>query len=222
MESRWQEILRNYGIKYFHMADAISQEGEFQFIQSWMVQDICNALAKILEESDLTPVWSGIDANVWSTATTSEFRVVYPKPYDLCFLLILDQLESWKRTTRNYGGTTMVFATQNEYESRSRETLAAWQRYRKKKGGSLRFMSAAKMPALQAADLFVHELYVSLKSLDIGSGGHGKITLTSLLHAIARKGLASGGFVTNEALKLRVANRDWVTPYFPCPTSRPS
>jgi hypothetical protein len=30
MESRWQEILRNYGIKYFHMADAISQEGEFQ------------------------------------------------------------------------------------------------------------------------------------------------------------------------------------------------
>jgi hypothetical protein len=70
MESRWQDILRNYGIKHFHMTDAVSQEGEFKFIQSWMVQDICNALAKTLQESDLNPVWSGIDANVWSAATT--------------------------------------------------------------------------------------------------------------------------------------------------------
>jgi hypothetical protein len=222
MGSRWQEILGNYGIKYFHMTDALSQEGEFRSIQSWMAQDICNALAKTLQGSDLNPVWSGIDATVWSAATTPEFRMVYPKPYDLCFLLVLDQLESWKRITRNYGHTAMVFATQNEYESRSHETLAAWQRYRKKKGGSLKFMLAAQAPALQAADMLVHELYVSLKSLDIAAGGEGKITLTPLLHAIASKGLESGGFVTKEALKLRVANRDWVTPYFPCPTSRPS
>jgi hypothetical protein len=220
MECRWHEILRNYGIKHFHMSDAVSQEGEFKSIQSWMVQDICNSLAKTLRESDLNPLWSGIDANVWSAATTPEFRAVYPKPYDLCFLLVLDQLESWKRITRNSGRAAMVFATQAEYESRTRETLAAWQRYRKKKGGSLKFMLAAELPALQAADMLVHELYVSLKSLDIGPGGEGKITLTPLLHAIASKGLESGGFVTEEALKLRVANRDWVTPYFPCPTTQ--
>lgn len=222
MESRWQEILSNYGIKYFHMTDAVSQQGEFKSIQSWMMQDICNALARTLQESDLHPVWSGIDANVWSAATTPEFRMVYPKPYDLCFLLVLDQLESRRRITRNYCQTATVFATQNEYESRSHETLAAWQRYRKKKGGSLKFRRAAEVPGLQAADMLVHELYVSLKSLDIAAGGEGKITITPLLDAVARKGLESGGFVTEQALKLRVENRDWVTPYFPCPTSPPS
>lgn len=195
------------------MTDALSQEGAFKSIESWMVQDICNALAMTLQRTDLNPVWSGIDANVWNAATTPEFRKVYPKPYDLCFLMVLDQLESWKRTTRNYGQAAMVFATQNEYESRSHDTLAAWQRYRKKKGGSLKFMPATELPALQAADMLVHELYVSLKSLDIAEGGEGKVTLTPLLQAIASKGLASGGFVTKEALKLRVANRDWVTPY---------
>lgn len=212
MERRWQDILSNYDIKQFHMSDAQSQEGEFKFIESWMVQDICNALAKTLRESDLQPVWSGIDATIWSASTTPEFRMVYPKPYDLCFLLVLDQLDSWKRITRNYDQTAMVFASQHEYESRSHETLATWQRYRKKKGGSLRFMLASEVPALQAADMLVHELYVSLKSLDIAAGGEGKITLTPLLHAIACKGLESGGFVTKEALNLRVANRDWVTP----------
>lgn len=220
VESRWQAILGNYGIRYFHMSDAVSQKGEFKLIQSWMVRDICNALAKTLQEANLNPVWSGIDAEVWSAATTPEFRKVYPKPYDLCFLMILDQLESWKRITRNYGQAAMVFATQNEFESRSHDTLAAWQRYRKKKGGSLKFMPATECPGLQAADMLVHELYVSLKSLDIAPGGEGKITLTPLLNAIASKGLASGGFVTKEALKLRVANRDWVTPDFPCPTPR--
>jgi len=116
----------------------------------------------------------------------------------------------------------MIFATQNEHESRSHATLAAWQRYRKKKGGSLKFMLAAQVPALQAADMLVHELYVSLKSLDIAKGGDGKIILTPLLHAIASKSLESGGFVTKEALKLGVANRDWVTPYLPCPTFQSS
>jgi hypothetical protein len=214
-ERRWQEILGNYGIKCFHMTDAVSQVGEFKSTPSWMVHDICNSLATTLRESDLHPVWSAIDANVWSAATTPEFRVVYPKPYDLCFLLVLDQLESWKRITRNYGNTAMVFATQNEYESRSHETLATWQRYRKKKGGSLTFKLAAEIPAFQAADMLVHELYVSLKSLDIAAGREGKITLTPLLQTIGSKGLESGGFVTKEALKLRVANRDWVTPYVP-------
>jgi hypothetical protein len=204
------------------MADAVSQEGEFKSIESWMVRDICNALAKTLQTSDLSPVWSGIDAAVWSVVTTPEFRTVYPKPYDLCFLMVLDQLQSWKRTTRNYGKSAMVFATQDEFESQSRDTLAAWQRYRKKKGGSVKFMPAAESPALQAADMFVHELYVSLKSVDLSPGGERTITLTPLLHAIASRGLESGGFVTKEALKLRVANRDWVTPYFPCPLARPS
>jgi hypothetical protein len=77
------------------------------------------------------------------------------------------------------------------------------------------FMPAAEVRPLQAADMLVHELYVSLKSLNFAAGGGGKITLTPLLRSIAGKGPGSGGFVTKEALKLRVANRDWLTPYRP-------
>lgn len=62
--------------------------------------------------------------------------------------------------------------------------MAAWQRYRKKKGGSLKFMLAAEVPALQAADMLVHELYddPSLMVLDWKTPAYMLGTTVSMTH----------------------------------------
>ncbi len=220
VDAQWRGILHTYRLKSFHMADAIAQRGEFHQIQSYIVKDICNALANILNTSELHVVWSGVDASVWYAATNEEFRVAFPKPYDLCFLEILRQLRSWQRSIRQFGRLSMVFAAQNEYQERSAETLKAWSRYIKKGVWPLGFDSPNNLPALQAADMLVHELYVSLNTLELSADYTGKISITPLLHSASKGDVGSGGFITENALKLRVANRDWIDPYFPCPAEK--
>ncbi len=60
--------------------------------------------------------------------------------------------------------------------------------------------------------MLVHELYVSLNTLELGADHSGEISITPLLHSASRGDMGSGGFITENALKLRVANRDWVDP----------
>lgn len=218
VDARWREVLGLYGLKAFHMADAIAQQGEFVKFETLVINDIAAALSASLRDSGLQPVWSGVDAAVWNAATTPEFRGVYPKPYDLCFLSILDHIRTWKRLTHHFGPLALVFATQDEYEDRSYQTLAAWKRNKGKGINSLTFASANDLPALQAADMLVHQLHVSLRSLAVRPDGSGKITITPTLNEVGQGRLDCGGFISETALKLRVANRDWLDPYFPCPT----
>jgi hypothetical protein len=110
----------------------------------------------------------------------------------------------------------MVFATQNEYRDRCEVTMKAWSRYIRKNAWPLRFDSPNNLPALQAADMLVHELYVSLNTLHLSADHSGKISITPLLVSASKGDMGYGGFITENALKLRIANRDWVDPYFPC------
>jgi hypothetical protein len=178
------------------MADAMAQRGEFSQIRSYMVKDICSALANILNTSELHVVWSGVDASVWNAATNEEFRAAFPKLYDLCFLEILRQLRSWRRRVRQFGRIDMVFAVQNEYQERSAETLKAWSRYIKRRVWPIGFDSPNNLPALQAADMPVHELYVSLNTLELSADYSGKISITPLLRS-ASKGDIPGGHPTS-------------------------
>jgi len=47
VDAQWRGYSTPTALKSFHMADAIAQRGEFHQIQSYMVKDICNALANI-------------------------------------------------------------------------------------------------------------------------------------------------------------------------------
>ena len=222
VEAQWRELLDTYHLKSFHMVDALSQRGEFKRMPRSLVNDLCNALARLINMSDLHAVWSAVDAAVWMASTTDEFRAVFPKPYDLCFVEILRQLRAWARGTRRFGGIGLVFAAQHEYQGRSEKAFEWWRAHGGKSVRPPSFESSSERPALQAADMLVHQLYVSLKSLDVRNDGSGTIGLTALLNVVSKGELESGGFITENALKLRVANRDWIDPFFPCPAEQAS
>ncbi len=192
------------------MTDAVAQRGEFLLKERYLIEDMCNALAHILGSSKLQPVWCGVQTSVWNVSTNEAFRTVFPKPYDLCFLEILRQVRAWQRETRRYGAVQLTFGEQNEYEKRNTRSSSAWACLIKRSPWPIRYQSCHDSPALQAADMLSHELYLSLNTISFDSTNLGQIRTTSILdQAIRRLNLRFGGFITEQALKLRVANRDW-------------
>jgi len=218
LEQQWQEVLTNHDIKVFHMVDFLAQEGEFALMETPEREDLISALIAVIVESDIHAIWSGVDAKSWAAVTTPNFRAVFPKPYDLCFHGVLRQLSNWSNLYAGGSRVATVFAVQDEYNDRSERFLKSWKRYTDCGTlGAIGFDYPSRLPALQPSDMFAHELRLSWESFVLKTASPGKITTSPILRAIWKGKGMGGTFTGDAAIKLHVANPDWLDPSFPCP-----
>lgn len=220
IEAQWNEVLTNQGLSWFHMTDAMEQRGEFELIETPVIHDIVWSLGSILQKSDVCSVSIAVDAVAWNEVTTEKFRERFRKPYDYCFSNIHQALIHWSRQTGNSSPIAMVFGTQDEYSGRAETIVNAWTQYRGGEIGPLEFAPAKQTPALQAADMLVHELHAAWEQFARGLTRPGKIVQSALCRAIDKGEFSGGGYLGAAALKLRVDNADWFDPTFRCPSEK--
>lgn len=220
VQARWQEVLILHGIKKFHATDFFAQEGEFHSMEMLQRESLSVGLVEAIQLGELYTISVAVDAQVYDTVTSSQFRKVFPKPYDLCFNEIIRGIDFWSEQEAQGEEVGLVFSTSDEYDDRSQETFNNWKRYSHLKTiGGLQFNRPDKVPALQCADLLANRLYVSWDSLLMDQVGGGKVLTEPVLRDINKRGNDSR-FLGEAHLQLRVANADWRDPYFPCPSDQ--
>jgi hypothetical protein len=216
LEQRWRAALDEFQLSHMHLTDLTAGRGEFAKV--FAIRDlVAKRFGAIVEESSISPLAIAIHARVWESATTPEFREIYPKPYDLCFSHTMRDIQRWRSRHAQGQRCALVFATQQEYEDRNRKTLAAWHKYGATSLGLLAFELAKCQPALQPADMLANQSYVAWSSVGSGEARPGKVLVTDLYKQLTRNTAMDLMFMTEIALKLFVKNEDWMNPSFSCP-----
>jgi hypothetical protein len=213
VETKWSGILDPHRPKvtWFHMTDCIGKKNQFADMDSVVCGVLQRALAKVLKESEVEPIYMGVDSGVYEAATSPEFRRKFPKPYDYCFFNIVRHLDYWSRSDANGTPVAMLFGVTDEYNDRSKQALEAWSRYRMFPTlGPIAFDYPWRCVPIQPADMLVHELAASWDKW-AHSPTPGQIEITPILAAMVKKPVL-GGFAGEEALRKHVANRDWLNP----------
>ena len=143
IEARWVEILGLYGVRELHMTDFLAQERDFALMDTPTREDLLRGLVGTLKDSGLTAISASVDASKYEEATTEQFRVVFPKPYDLCFNEVIRSVSYWSEAN---GGQEvgLVFASHPGHDERSYQN---WRRYSHLKTiGGLQFDHPKKSP----------------------------------------------------------------------------
>jgi hypothetical protein len=171
LETEWLAILepyRNKGVRYFHMAEALAQEGQFGRIDKPNVNYIVTQLAKLLGKTKPEPFFSAVANKDWDEVVTDEaFLQRFPKPLYLCFENLVHSLWSWSR--RHAGGELVVpvFAYHKDYSPRMAEIGAVYgaQAWYQKVLGPIAFDYPERVIPLQGADLLAHQMSWDVEKL---------------------------------------------------------
>jgi hypothetical protein len=116
-------------------------------------------LSNILHSADLKPVWAAVDVSDWNAETTSEFRQFFPKPYDLCFGNILQEIALWIRMEEiDIGPVGLIFGVRDEYKKRADLSFSAWKSTADTKDmfTTLTYAYPKHSQALQATDMLAY------------------------------------------------------------------
>src|ERR1700733_1534960 len=200
VETEWDKEMSYYrqrtAIRTFHLTDCLAGKGEFAGLDEVFRLALTSQLSRVLGRHDVHPVWAAVVVDDWYEATPEDFRIRYPKPFDLCFEEVV--VELWRWATLRSGGEKVspMFAHQEEYASGMDAVDRAYRldtNYRQLLG-TIAFGSPSEVIPLQAADILSHEIsedwrHVLYDTPTLGTVG----TRGLLLNATRKNGLVGHG-----------------------------
>lgn len=182
LEPQWIAVLAEFadrGVKTFHMTDALAQKGQFERIDIPTLNYILTQLSELLGRSKAVPISSAVVTADWDRIVKDpEFLARFPKPLDLCFENLVQNLALWAR--RHAGGEQVcpVFAYSREFSPRMAEIgrIYGAQPWYRDHLGAIAFDYPDRAAPLQAADLLVHQMNWDVDKrrygpFDLASGG---------------------------------------------------
>jgi uncharacterized protein DUF3800 len=166
LEPQWLEILEAYrerGVRFFHMSEALAQRDQFSRIDKPNMNYIITQLSQLLGNAypALEPFFAAVVNEDWEAVVRDEdFLRRYPKPLDLCFDNLIQNLWRWAKTHTDGELVVPIFAYSAEYSARMAEIgrlYGAHEWYRKVLG-PIAFDYPERVVPLQAADLIAHQM----------------------------------------------------------------
>jgi hypothetical protein len=207
VETSWQAVLDQFahkGLKTFHMVECMGQSGECAGLEKFELRYLLMQLTDLLESADLKAVWSAVDVPDWHAATTSEFRLAFPKPYDFCYSAVLSEVEAWARQHEGEDRVALVFAVQDEYRKRAKLTFDAWENFREHHNfyATLTHAYPWQYPGLQATDMLAYQTNLEWRGIQQqGPRLENNFGYDPLLTKItSRNGMGGGGLYDARAL----------------------
>jgi len=208
LETQWVNALSRVAgrpISWFHMTDCLAGDKQFAGISTAERGALIAYLTGISAEHDVHVIWCGVNAQEFDRLTTPQFRVRYPKPYDLCFDDIVGRLADWSRNRVEGSQVNIVFAEQAEYKNRNDVAYAAWKAHPQFNRflGPLTYATPQQLVPLQSADLVVHQVRrewegLEFKEVNLATNFQIQPSLDRITHSYKR---ISGGFYGTMALK---------------------
>ncbi len=164
VEAKWQAELAIYsdkGVRTFHMTNCIAQTGEFAGLDTFFSRALIYSLSEILRDHDVQAIWSMVINEDWTAAVTDVgFLARFPKPLDLCFEHVVQQLWGW--SSKKAAGELVVpmFAYQPEYHARMSEIGRVYgaQDWYRRVLGPIAFGFPSQNVPLQTADFVAHQI----------------------------------------------------------------
>lgn len=183
LEPKWGAILSPYqerGIKFFHMAESLAQEGQFGRIDKPNTNYLITQLAQILGEpsADLEPFFSAVVIEDWKAVVRDEaFLLRFPHPIDLCFENLVQNLWRWAKQSAGGEIVCPMFAYHREFAPRMAEIGRVYgaQDWYKTVLGPIAFGYPEQVIPLQGADLLAHQMNQDIAQrafgpFDLGTG----------------------------------------------------
>jgi hypothetical protein len=208
VEIEWDKEMSYYRertrIRTFHLTDCLAGEGEFLGLEEFYRLAITKQLSEILSRHDVWPIWASVIVDDWHDVISEDFRVRYPKPFDLCFEYAVIELWKWSRREANGEKVALMFAHQKEYRAgmdavdRAFRQSAAYEEIL----GPLAFDWPKNVIPLQSADILAHEVsekwrHQCYEGPTLGTMGHRRL----LSNAVQAHGLpGTGGCFDRSAL----------------------
>jgi len=208
LEEQWQRELEVYadkGVKTFHMAHCVAQEGEFAALDSFFSRSLIMKLSEVLARHDIQPIWSMAVNEDWDEVVTdAEFLARFPKPLDLCFEHVVLTLHSWAKRRTNGELVAPMFSYQPEYYARMAEIGRVYgsRDWYRTVLGPIAFGFPSQVMPLQAADFVSHQINSRWEHVE-----YGEITLKNigptlaLQNATAFNGMHVGGGFDRKSLR---------------------
>ena len=141
------------------MTDCVNGANDFLRIEKFFRKSIIESLSKVIGKHQILPIWSGVINEDWDhVVTDANFLKRYPKPLDLCFDHIVQQMLNLSRNHGFAGGVAPMFSDQKEYGLRMMEVYSAYRRHSEwaKFLRPISFGSPRQVIPLQAADMLVY------------------------------------------------------------------
>lgn len=200
------ERFRDKGVRSFHMAEALAQEGQFARVDKPGINYLITQFAKRLGESEAEPLFTAVNVDAWDAVVRdSKFLEAFPTPFHLCFEDIVIGLAEW--AARYAGGERVapVFAYRQEYAEsnfRGATPLQAYgsREWYRRRLAALGFDYADRVIPLQGADLLAHQIRADIESRIEGALDGG----TKALHWAQGGRAAHGHWFDARALELTV------------------
>ncbi len=149
-------------VRTFHAAHCLAEPGRGQFaaLDQFHRHTIAKQLSRVICDRALHPIWCGVVVDDWHEATTENFRLRYPKPFDLCFEYVVARLWEWSQTYADGEKIAPMFAYQNEYKGSMDAVDRAFRRNAdfRKVLGPIAFGYPEDVLPLQCADFLAHEV----------------------------------------------------------------
>jgi hypothetical protein len=162
LEARWNEILQEARIPYFHSTEMESGRllgSDRPEIREYVKQQLADAVT----ERNLQSVVCAVDTADWADVTPlhPEFTSVFPKPYNFCHEVVAQQVATWSEANANSEPVALVFAEYNEFRPHVDQVYDA---YRSNPiwanaFSSITFAQMKRLPPLQAADMLAYDHY---------------------------------------------------------------
>jgi hypothetical protein len=163
LEPQWDAVLSEFadkGVTWFHMAEALAQQGQFQLIDKTALRYMVTQFSQKLGTHELTPFFSAVVTNDWRVIEDHRFLARFPKPIDLCFENLVQTLFKWSAECASGELVIPMFAYAKGYSERMAEILNAYGTYDwyRKVLGPIAFGFPQQVIPLQAADLLAHQM----------------------------------------------------------------
>ncbi|TAL03684.1 MAG: DUF3800 domain-containing protein [Rhodospirillaceae bacterium] len=171
LEQKWLAILTEYadkGVRYFHMAEALAQEGQFCRVDKPSIDYIITQCTKLIGESKVIPLFCAVVNEHWERVVHDPvFLARFPKPINLCFENLLHTILDWSRDHANSELVVPMFAVHTEFTPQLAEIghLYTANERTKKILGSLAFDFPERVIPLQVADFLAHQIGWQTKAL---------------------------------------------------------
>jgi len=165
----WEPYASQYGIAAFHMTDCVGGFNEFARVDTFFRMAIITSLSKVVGAHQVQPVWSAVINEDWDAVVTdTDFLRRYPKPLDLCFDHVVQQMIGFTRRKGHSGGVAPMFADQNEYNPRMMEVYSTYKHHPEwaKFLRPIAFGSPRQVIPLQAADMLAYGVGIDRAAIE--------------------------------------------------------
>ena len=163
LEIKWSSVLDDFadkGVTWFHMSEALAQQGQFKLIDRVMLGYMITQLTQTIGAHAIEPFFSAVVTADWVVIEDKQFLTRFPTPIDLCFENLVQKLFVWSRECANQELVVPMFAYAKKQSERMAEigrVYGAYDWYREVLG-PIAFGYPQQVIPLQAADLLAHQM----------------------------------------------------------------